>query len=158
MSVSNDSTLTSAIHDGRALLSSTFLEFCVKVRKDDPSIMPEFGKPFKIRELSERKAMELSDALLENKSVTFLELDTEKYTKSSVEAIAKYMRTSKRLQPIHWDGKLNTECRELQQREEMLCCFLSALQESTSQIMDTVKIYSVVFCLHSKKVHQGTTH
>jgi hypothetical protein len=52
MSVSNDSTLTGTIDDGRALLSSTFLEFCAKVRKDDPTVMPELSKPFKIRHLS----------------------------------------------------------------------------------------------------------
>jgi hypothetical protein len=128
MSVSNDSTLTGAIDDGRALLSSTFLEFCVKVRNNDPSILPELGKPFRIRRLSEREDMELAHALLENKSVKYLSLDTEKYTKSSAEAMAKYVRASKRLQHVHWRRYAKT-CEE---REEMLCCFLLAIQESAS--------------------------
>jgi hypothetical protein len=65
MSVSNEST-DSSIDDGTALLSSTFLEFCDKVRKNDPSILPEFGKgePFKIRRMCEREDIELADALL----------------------------------------------------------------------------------------------
>jgi hypothetical protein len=135
MSVSNDSTLTGTIDDGRALLSSTFLEFCAKVRKDNPSILPEFGRPFSIRDLSEREYIEVADALLENNSVTYLELmDTNTLTKRSAEAMAKFVRTSKRLQRIRWPKELNTEYREcvLRQREEILCCFLSALQESTS--------------------------
>jgi hypothetical protein len=70
MSVSNDSTLAGTIDDGRALLSSTFLEFCAKVRNNDPSILPELGNPFQIRNLSEREHTELADALLENNSVT----------------------------------------------------------------------------------------
>jgi hypothetical protein len=97
MSVSNDSTVTGTIEDGRALLSSTCLEFCSKVRNQDPSVMPELGKPFNVCDLSEREYMELADALLENTSVTYLQLDTKKYTKSSAEAMAKYVRTSKRL-------------------------------------------------------------
>jgi hypothetical protein len=92
-----------AIDDDRALLSSTFLYFCVKVRNNDPSIMPEPGQPFAIRDLREREYIELADALLENNSVTYLELETEKCTKSSVEAMAKYVRTSKCLQRIRWD-------------------------------------------------------
>jgi hypothetical protein len=42
--------------------------------------------------------MELADALLENNSVIYLEVETKRYTKSSAEALAKYVRTSKRLQ------------------------------------------------------------
>jgi hypothetical protein len=30
--------------NGRALLSPTFLDFCIKVRKNDLSILPELGK------------------------------------------------------------------------------------------------------------------
>jgi hypothetical protein len=72
MSVSNDSALTSTIDDGRALPSSTFLYFCIKVRNNDPSILPEFGKPFKIPyHMCEREGIELADALLENTSVTY---------------------------------------------------------------------------------------
>jgi Ran GTPase-activating protein (RanGAP) involved in mRNA processing and transport len=135
MSVSNDSTALSTLDNGRAVLSSTFLEFCVKVRNNDPSILPESGKPFKIRCLSEREHVELADALLENSSVTYLELETAKYTKSSAEAMAKYVRTSKRLQRIRlyrWLNKWETDNRKLQHCEEMFCCFLPALQESTS--------------------------
>jgi hypothetical protein len=136
MSVSNDSTALSTIDDGRAVLSSTFLEFCVKVRNNDPSILPsilpKIGMPFKIRSLSEREDVELADALLENSNVTYLELETAKYTKSSAEAMAKYVRTSKRLQRIHWLKYWETDNRGLQHCEEMFCCFLPALQESTS--------------------------
>jgi hypothetical protein len=128
MSVSNDSTALSTIDDGRALLSSTFLEFCVKVRNNDPSILPEVGYPFRIRKLSEGEGMELADALLENNSVTYLLLGTEKYTKSSAQAMAKYVRTSKRLQRICWSMNELT----FPQRDEVLCCFMLAIQESTS--------------------------
>jgi hypothetical protein len=63
---------------------------------------------------------ELADALLENRNVTYLELNPAKFTRSSVEAMAN-MRTSKRLQRIclveHWyDGGLTTVKRRLQQR------------------------------------------
>jgi hypothetical protein len=88
----NDSTSTTSDGDS---LSSEFLELCFKVWKDDPSVLPAPGKPFKIRHLSEREGMELADALLENNSVTYLQLeDTKKYTKSSVEAMPEYARTS----------------------------------------------------------------
>jgi hypothetical protein len=76
----------------------------------------------------EREGIKLANALLENTSVTYLELDTEEYTKSSVEAMAKYVRTSKHLYRIHWPRYARTR----EQREEMLCCFLPAFQESTS--------------------------
>jgi hypothetical protein len=71
--------------------------------------------------------MELADALLENTSVTYLRLETE--TKSSAEAMAKYLRTSKCLQRLHWNGEIHAELRHW---EEILCCFLPAIQESTS--------------------------
>jgi hypothetical protein len=126
MSDPNDSASTG---DG-VPLSSAFLEFCAKVRKDDPSILPEIGKPFKIRHLSEKEDMELADALLENNSVTYLELGTTTmYTKSSAEAMAKYVRTSKRLRRIHLPINYT---QEMQHCEEMVCCFLPAIQESTS--------------------------
>jgi Ran GTPase-activating protein (RanGAP) involved in mRNA processing and transport len=130
MSVSNDSTVLGTVEDGTALLSSAFLEFCVKVRNNDPFILPAPGEPLRIRRLSENEGMELADALLENTNVTDLELETGKYTKSSAEAMAKYLRTSKRLQRIRCVGSWNN--RELQHREEMICCFLPAFQESTS--------------------------
>jgi hypothetical protein len=127
MSVSSDdSTLTCTIDDGSALLSSTFLEFCGKVRNNDPTILPEPGKPFEIRNLGDQEDIELADALLKNTSITYLELGTAKYTKRHAEAMAKYVRTSKCLQRISW----NTTYRVLQQREEILCCFLPAFQES----------------------------
>jgi Ran GTPase-activating protein (RanGAP) involved in mRNA processing and transport len=131
MSVSKDSTALSTIADGRASLSSTFLDFCVKVRNNDPSILPELGngKPFNIRHLSEKEDIELADALLENTNVTYLEFETEKYTNSSAEAMAKYVRTSKRLQHIRWNGAWYPQFRHC---EEILCCFLPAIQESTS--------------------------
>jgi Ran GTPase-activating protein (RanGAP) involved in mRNA processing and transport len=114
---------TGTIDDGRALLSSTFLEICAKVRNNDPSILPEIGNPFRIRDLSEREDIELADALLENTSVTYLQLDMVNHTKSSAEAMAKYVRTSKHLQRIRCNG---LAC------DDRLCCFLPALQESTS--------------------------
>jgi hypothetical protein len=120
------SVLTGTIDDGRAFLSSTFLEFCAKVRNNDPSILPEAGKPFRIHQLSEREYMELADALLENNSVTYLDLYTDHYTKSSVEAMAKYVRTSKCVQRIRCNVKMGARS------EEILCCFLRAFQESTS--------------------------
>jgi hypothetical protein len=84
MSGRNDSASTG---DGFSL-SSTFLEFCAKVRKDDPSNLPELGQPFQIRDLSEKEDMEVADALLENNSVTYPESGVAKYTKSTAEAMA----------------------------------------------------------------------
>jgi Ran GTPase-activating protein (RanGAP) involved in mRNA processing and transport len=110
---------------------STFLDFCVKVRNSDPCIMPD-DKPFNIRDLSEREGLELADALLENNSVTYLGLWTDSYTKCSSEAMAKYVRTSKRLQRINWEDELRGDDRALRLRQEILCCFLNAIQESTS--------------------------
>jgi hypothetical protein len=123
MSDPNDSTIT--VDDGRALFSSKFLEFCDKVRNNDPSILPEPGKPFKIGNLSEKEDMKLADALLENIDITYLELRTAEYTKVSAKAMAKYVRTSKHLQRIDCNGKMR-------QREEILCFFLHAIKESTS--------------------------
>jgi hypothetical protein len=68
MSVSNDST--SAGNGGP--LSSTVIEFCAKVRNNDPSILSELGRPFIIRpHLSEKGDIELADALLKNTNVTY---------------------------------------------------------------------------------------
>jgi Ran GTPase-activating protein (RanGAP) involved in mRNA processing and transport len=124
MSVSSDST---SIDDG---VSSNFLEFCAKVRNNNHSIMPEPGEPIMIGHLSKKELMELADALLENTNVTFLELNTAKYTKSSAKAIAKYVRTSKHLQRIRWGKHLDDLA--WQQLEEILSYFLHAIQESTS--------------------------
>jgi hypothetical protein len=122
MSDPHDSTSTG----NGASLSSTFLEFCSKVRNNDTSILPELGEPFCIRrDLNENEDMELADALMKNNSVAFLKLETEKYTKRTAEAMVKYVRTSRRLQRIDWPT-YGITC------EEMLCCFLPAIQESTS--------------------------
>jgi hypothetical protein len=102
MSDLNDSTVLSTIDAGRALLSSSLLEFCDKVRTSDLSILPEPDQPLIIRRLSEKECMELADALLENTNVTYLELKTDYYTKSSAEAMAKCIRNNKRLQHIRW--------------------------------------------------------
>jgi Leucine-rich repeat (LRR) protein len=123
-----DSTSTG---DGVSL-SSVFLDVCAKVRKNDPSILPEPGEPLRILHLTEKEDMELADALLENNNVTYLQLGTEKCTKSSAEAIAKYVRTSKRLQRIRWNGDSGVPYRGLRHHEETLCCFLAGIQESTS--------------------------
>jgi Ran GTPase-activating protein (RanGAP) involved in mRNA processing and transport len=131
MSVSNNSIVT--INDDKPSFSLTFLEFCDKVRKDDPSFLPESGQPLRIRQLSEKEDMELADALLENTSVTYLELRMENYTRSSTEAMAKYIRTSKHLQRIHWPSRtVILDDGELQHHEAMLRCLLPAIQESTS--------------------------
>jgi Leucine-rich repeat (LRR) protein len=111
---------------------STFLEFCAKVRNNDPSILPALGQPFDIRRLSEREGIELSDALLKNTNITYLELGRYNYAKSSAEAMAKYVRTSKHLQRIRWLTYYSANDRVLQQLEEIHCCFLPAIQESTS--------------------------
>jgi hypothetical protein len=89
---------------------SAFLEFYDKVRKNDPFILPGPGNdsPFNIRHLSEKDDIELADALLENTNLTYLEFDIKKYTKSSAEAMAKYVRSSKSLQRIDWNGELDS--------------------------------------------------
>jgi Ran GTPase-activating protein (RanGAP) involved in mRNA processing and transport len=131
MSDPNDSTSTC----NGVPLSLTFLEFCAKVRNNDPSILPELGQPFKIRcmSMSEKEQMELSEALLENNRVTYLELDTRNYTKSSAEAMANYVRSSKRLERIEMPKYYAVS---EQHYEETLCCFLLAIQESTSLIKE----------------------
>ncbi len=128
MSNRNDSTSTG---DDKSL-SLHFLEFCAKVRNNDPSILPEIGRPFKIRPLSEKEDIELANALMQNNNVTYLALSTDSYTKVSAEAMAKYVRTSIRLQRIQWDRDSYGDDRELQLHEEILCCFLYAIQESAS--------------------------
>jgi hypothetical protein len=111
-----------------APLSPIFLDFCDKVRKSDPSILPEAGQPFNTDALSEKEVIELADALLENTNVTYLSLQAYYYTESSAEAMAKYVRTSKHLQRIC----LQTIRWRQPQREEMKRYFLAAIQESTS--------------------------
>jgi hypothetical protein len=125
----DDSTST----NNRFPLSSAFLEFCAKVRNNHPSILPEPGGPFKFRPLSKKENIEIADALLESTSVTFLELGTDNYKKSSAEAMAKYVRTSKHLQRIRWPRNwVQPDNRVLKQREDMFCRLLPAIQESTS--------------------------
>jgi hypothetical protein len=114
-----------------------FLEFCANVQKDDPSIMTETGEPFKIRRLSEKEDMELADALLENTNVTYLELVRKRYAKIAAEAMAKYVRTSKHLEHIHWNGQWGTR-----DDSALLCCFLLEFEESTS-----LKELGIDFCL-----------
>jgi Ran GTPase-activating protein (RanGAP) involved in mRNA processing and transport len=121
MSDPNDSWSTG---DG-VPLSPHFLDFCDKIRKDDRSVLPATGHPLRIRRLSEKEDIELADALLVNTNVTYLELETEKHTRDFAKAMAKHVRTNKRLQRISWHG-------EKLEREEILCCFLHAIQESTS--------------------------
>jgi Ran GTPase-activating protein (RanGAP) involved in mRNA processing and transport len=125
MSVSNDFTNTDDDVEDEVFLS-TFLEFSAKVRNSDPSILPEPGEPFRIDYLSEKENTELADALLENNNVAYLELEAERYTKISGEAMVKYVRTSKFLQRLRlWTGGGRD-------REEMVCWLLDAIQESTS--------------------------
>jgi hypothetical protein len=114
----------------------TFLDFCVNVRNNNPSILPELGEPFRICRLSEKEDVELADALLENTNVTSLEMEMDHHTKCSAEAMAKYVRTSKHLQHIRckgdWRAVLDDRELVLRHREEMFSCFLSAIQESMS--------------------------
>jgi Ran GTPase-activating protein (RanGAP) involved in mRNA processing and transport len=130
--------MSDPITEDGAPLSPSFLEFCGKVRKNDHSILPERSKPFKVRHLREKAGMELADALLENTNVTYLELEVRihsyrnSYMKRYAEAMAKYMRTSKRLQRIIWNREMGADHRVLKQDEEITCNFLSAFQESTS--------------------------
>jgi hypothetical protein len=125
MSDLNESTSTS---DDDTFLPG-FLEFCGMVRKNDPSILPAPGHFLCIRHLSEKEDVELADALLENDGVEYLELGTAKYTKASAEAMAKYVRTSRCLERIVYNGEFY---QLLPQHEEMLCCLLPATQVSTS--------------------------
>jgi Ran GTPase-activating protein (RanGAP) involved in mRNA processing and transport len=129
MSDPNDSTSTGDDDS----LSPEFLEFCANVRNNDPSVLPEFGRPFRIVCRSgEKEDIELADALLENNNVKYLELHTTKYRNLSAEAMAEYVRTSKHLQRIDWLSFYMMNDPRLQHHEEMFCCFLPALQESTS--------------------------
>jgi Ran GTPase-activating protein (RanGAP) involved in mRNA processing and transport len=114
-------------------LSPNFLEFCAKVRHNDPSFLPEHGEPLVIRSyLSENEDIELADALQENANVTYLELDTENYhnyTEGSAEAMAKCFRSNKHLHHIFL---LATGSISDQKCKEIICCFLPAIQESMS--------------------------
>jgi hypothetical protein len=111
-------------------LSSAFLELCGKVRNNDRSLLPDLGEPFKIRDMREREGMELADALLEDTSITYLELVKGRYTDVYGEAMAKYVRTSQRLQRIRWITETPSEKGDYE--SALVCCFLLAFQESTS--------------------------
>jgi Ran GTPase-activating protein (RanGAP) involved in mRNA processing and transport len=111
---------------------TAFPEFCAKVRNSDPSILPQPDQPFIIRPLSEQESIELSSALLENTNVTYLRLQTQRYSKHAAEAMAEYVSTSKRLRRICWIEQDTGRDSQLQQYEEMLCYFLPAFQLSTS--------------------------
>jgi hypothetical protein len=128
MSLSNDNDSTVTIDNGRALLSSTFLELCVKVRNSYPSILPAPGEPFKLRRMCEREGIELSNALLGNNSATYLHLETVKYMRALQKQWPSSMRTSKCLQRIRLNLDWMIDDRVLQRREEMLSCFLPAFQ------------------------------
>jgi hypothetical protein len=91
MSVSSDSTARTNDDDDEALLSSEYLDFCAKVRTNDPSILPEPGQPFQIRNSSEKELIELADALLENTTVTYLKLETGKYVLSRCRQYSRVM-------------------------------------------------------------------
>jgi Ran GTPase-activating protein (RanGAP) involved in mRNA processing and transport len=96
-------------------------EFCNQVRNNDPSILPESGRPFRIqRRLNERGVTELARALLENRNVTDLHFGTAKYTERSAMAMAMFLHTSERLQRIVWHGAM------------LDSWILPAFQESTS--------------------------
>jgi Ran GTPase-activating protein (RanGAP) involved in mRNA processing and transport len=127
MSVSSDSTST----DDGVSRSSKILEFCAKVRNNDPTILPEPGEPIEIGYLSTKEFMEVANALLENTNFTYLNL-RNKYTNSSARAIAKYVRTSKHLQRIRWDRNVRIDGRARRQDAEILSSLLYAIQESTS--------------------------
>jgi hypothetical protein len=106
-------------------LSSHFLEFCAKLRRDDRFILPAPGERSRTVILSEKENIELADALMENTNVTHLQLETENHTTITAEAMAKYVRTNKNLQRISLHGTIR-------EAEEIICCFLRAIQESTS--------------------------
>jgi hypothetical protein len=125
MSDPNDDDSTST--GNGVSLSSEFLEFTVKVRNNDPSVLPDPGQPFRISHLSEREGIELTDALLENTRITYLDLTTGHYTKSSAEAMAKYVRTSKHLQHFRWNHQ-NWTIYDRVLQEEMPCCLLTAIE------------------------------
>jgi hypothetical protein len=55
MSVSNGSSALNSIDNSTALLSSTIIDFCGKVRNNDLSSLPEADRPFKIYFLAREK-------------------------------------------------------------------------------------------------------
>jgi hypothetical protein len=141
MSVSNSKD------DGRPF----FLDFLRKIRNNDPSILPEAGKPFKIPRMCESEGIELAGALLENTSVTYLQLETRNYEKkvAFAEAMAKYVRTSRHLQHIRWLG----ECTDFQSRQEIFTDFMPAMYDSTS-----LKELEIKFSLRGRPAKLAIEH
>jgi Ran GTPase-activating protein (RanGAP) involved in mRNA processing and transport len=126
MSDSNDPTISTDNGVVSRALSSTFLEFCAKVRNNDPSILPEDSLPFTIDHMGEKYGMELASALMENTNVKNLELWQVEYTKILAEAMAKYVRTSKSLESLSWKRGSLKYC------DDIVSCLLHAIQESVS--------------------------
>jgi hypothetical protein len=95
--------------------------------------MPDADRPFSIHSMCEREGTELSNVLLENTCATYLLLEMEKYTESSAEAMAKYVRASKHLQRIRCNVDLVADHHRLRRQcPKILCCFLPAIQERSS--------------------------
>jgi hypothetical protein len=133
-SMSDPSDSTSIVDAGRASLSSPFLDFCANVRNSDPSILPAHGKPLRIRNLSEKAGIELSDALLEDTYVTY---------------------------PYNW--KRRSIRKALQRQWPSTCVPASACSEfAASEIgvenCSSEKRFSVVFYLHFKKVCRSRSY
>jgi hypothetical protein len=92
-----------------------------------------YWRTFKISQLErERRHRAFRCSPRENNSVTYLELETGTFYEKFRRGMAKYLRTSKYLQSISWPKDFFSNDRENPQNEEMLCCFMSALRESTS--------------------------
>jgi Ran GTPase-activating protein (RanGAP) involved in mRNA processing and transport len=130
----------------RNIISSTFLDFCTKLRDDDPTVLPSADMPFRIRcGLSETEHIGLSDALLESRAVKRLELEVLGFTERSAKAIGKYLRSSKHLVSVSFkDGWVPThlldDFAELRRRQPLvLSILLRALRESTSLKELTIK-------------------
>jgi hypothetical protein len=91
MSDPYDSTASGTIDDcNRAVLPSKFSRQSAKQRS---FYSAGTWQAVRIRHLSEKEDIELVDALRENTCAAYLGLKTEEYTKSSAEAMAKYVRT-----------------------------------------------------------------
>jgi hypothetical protein len=162
MSDSNDSTSAGDC----VSLSPEFLEFCAKVRNNDRSILPEPGEPLSIKSLSVKKGIELADALLKNTSITDLAMETREYTKSSAEAMTKYVRSSKRLQRIYWNMEHESIPKALQRQWPSMCDPASVCNAFTGtwigggviKYCNGVKKCCVVFYLHFKKARRSRNY
>lgn len=113
-------------------VSSTFLQCCVRLRADDPTVLPRKGAPFVInRKLSERESIELTNALLQNTNIQSISLNVDHYTSKSAETMGKYLRGSKHLQRVRLEGRPFPDV-NLQRHKQVFSILLRALQESTS--------------------------